>query len=207
MTVEANDVMQAIATSRLIGVVRCGGCDEAVERGRRLLEIGVTVVEVALTTPGAFEAIEHLVALAQGIVGVGTCIDEASTRRAVAVGAQFAIAPTSAPGMIAVARESGIVAIPAAFTPSEALDAIERGADAVKLFPASVYGPSGLRDLREALPQIPLIPTGGVTMANAREWLDAGATAVGMGGALSRTTDAELRSLVAGLRTHEPVGG
>lgn len=196
----ANTVMDVIRRERVIGIIRSASADDAISAGRRLFAVGFGVVEVSLTTPGALRAIEQLVADGAGLVGVGTCLDEALTRSAIDAGASFAIAPTTAPEMVATARRSGIAAIPAAATPSEALACMTNGAHAVKLFPASLYGPAGLRAVAETLPQIPFVPTGGVTLGNALDWLAAGALALGMGGALLRASDADLHELIDNAR-------
>lgn len=187
----------ALARQRVVGIIRTDAADTAVAQGERLLGLGLELVEVTLTTPGALGAIERLAALDRGVIGVGSCIDASPTRQAIEAGAAFAVAPTAAPDMVAAAHDLGAAAIPAAFTPTEALACFRSGADAVKLFPASVFGPAGVRAILEPLPDLPILATGGVTVDTAPDWLAAGAVAVGLGGALHRATDEQITSLLA----------
>ena len=148
---ERSDVLDRIRADRLIGIVRSGDPVAALAHARHLLSTGISLIEVALTTPGALEVVRQVSDETSGtdaVVGVGTCLDGESTRRSVDAGARFALAPSAAPGMIAAALELGIVAVPAALTPTEAVYVADLGADLVKLFPASVVGPGGLRATR-----------------------------------------------------------
>jgi 2-dehydro-3-deoxyphosphogluconate aldolase/(4S)-4-hydroxy-2-oxoglutarate aldolase len=142
---------------------------------------------VSLTTPGALEVVAELAAAGgDAVLGVGTVLDETSARLASLAGASFIVTPTLDPRVIATAHRYGLSAVPGVSTPSEAVAALDAGADAVKLFPAVALGVTGLAAIREALPQVPFVPTGGVRIEDAEKWLDAGAVALGMGGALSR---------------------
>lgn len=196
----ATQTIQHIMTTRLVAIVRSTDADQAYEVSTRLLDLGVEVLEVALTTPGGLKAVERLAERDGALIGVGTCTDATMTRLAYEAGAKFAIAPTMSPDMVAAARSFGMAAIPAAMTPTEMALNLAAGADAVKLFPASVLGRAGLAAILEPLCHIPIVATGGVSVSDATDWIAAGAIAVGMGGALVRADDDDVRSLVVRLR-------
>jgi len=139
-----------------------------------------------LNVPGALDAISSLSAIPGALVGAGTVMSAADARAALDAGARFLLSPVLVPEVVTAAHAAGAAAVPGAFTPTE-LDACTRmGADLVKLFPADRLTPADLRTLLAALPGARLLPTGGITTANAGEWLAAGAVAVGVGGALTR---------------------
>jgi 2-dehydro-3-deoxyphosphogluconate aldolase / (4S)-4-hydroxy-2-oxoglutarate aldolase len=147
---------------------------------------GVRALEVTMTVPGAVDLIRGLApTLPDGfLLGAGTVLD-AETARAVAdAGAQFVISPVFRPEVIAACHERGIPAAPGCFTPTEILDAHQAGADIVKVFPATALGPQYIKDVRAPLPQLKLMPTGGVTPDNAGDWIRAGAVAVAAGSSL-----------------------
>lgn len=153
---------------------------------------GIRVFEVTLNSPGAIESIRLLAEGALGerlLVGAGTVLSIAEAEAAVAAGARFLVTPHLDPSLVAWAAERGIPILPGAFTPTEILTAWRAGAAAVKLFPASVAGPAFIRDFRGPFPDIPLIPTGGVSVENAAEFLRAGAVAVGLGSWLTGAGD------------------
>ena len=118
------------------------------------------------------------------LLGAGTVLDAATARRVVDAGAQFVVSPVFRRETIDACRERGVPAMPGCFTPTEILNAWDAGADIVKVFPATALGPSFLKDIRGPLPHVKLMPTGGVTLDNAGDWIRAGAAAVGVGTAL-----------------------
>jgi 2-dehydro-3-deoxyphosphogluconate aldolase/(4S)-4-hydroxy-2-oxoglutarate aldolase len=168
----------------------------AIVRGRRaehldavldvLVEAGIRSLEVTLNTPGALAAIRRAVTRfgAEATVGAGTVRTVADAEDAVEAGARFLVSPHTDPAIQGRARELGAGYLPGAFTATEIVTAWTRGATAIKLFPARLGGPRYLRDLREPLPDIPIVPTGGVSADNVAEWFAAGAVAVGVGSAL-----------------------
>jgi len=151
-----------------------------------LAEGGVRVLEVTMTVPGAVDLIRQLArTLPEGFVlGAGTVTDAATVNAVVDAGASFVVGPVFRSKVIAACHERDVPAIPGCFSPTEILDAHEAGADIVKVFPATMLGPQFLRDLRAPLPQLKLMPTGGVTVENAGDWIRAGAAAIGIGSAL-----------------------
>jgi 2-dehydro-3-deoxyphosphogluconate aldolase / (4S)-4-hydroxy-2-oxoglutarate aldolase len=150
---------------------------------------GVKAIEVTMTVPGAVNLIGQLAkSLPAGIVlGAGTVVDAATAHAVIDAGARFIVSPVFRREVIAVCLERGIVAAPGCFSPTEILDAHEMGADVVKVFPATALGPQYIKDLRAPMPQLRLMPTGGVTLDNAGDWIRAGAVAVGVGSALVDT--------------------
>jgi 2-dehydro-3-deoxyphosphogluconate aldolase/(4S)-4-hydroxy-2-oxoglutarate aldolase len=151
-----------------------------------LVEAGIRSLEVTLTTPDALAAVGRSVARFGSAVAIGagtvrTVLDVAA---AVDAGAAYLVSPHTDPALASRARSLGVAYLPGAFTPTEIVAAMAAGATAVKLFPARLGGPRYLRDIREPLPDVPIVPTGGVSAENAAEWFAAGAVAVGVGGSL-----------------------
>ena len=151
-----------------------------------LAEGGVRALEVTMTVPGAIRLIDELAPTLppEVLLGAGTVLDAATARAAVDAGARFVVSPVFRPEILSACHEAGAAAMPGCFSPTEILTAWEAGADVVKVFPATALGPGYFRDLRGPLPQLKLMPTGGVSLANAGEWIRAGAVAIGAGTAL-----------------------
>jgi 2-dehydro-3-deoxyphosphogluconate aldolase / (4S)-4-hydroxy-2-oxoglutarate aldolase len=171
---------KVIAVIRMKDVARLAAAAEALRRG------GVTALEVTLTVPGAVDVIREMARTKEPgtLVGAGTVLDAGTATDVIAAGADFVVSPILDPDMVMACREAGVLVAPGAFTPTEIVAAWRAGADIVKVFPATSLGPQFFRDLRGPLPQIRLMPTGGVTIENARDFLAAGACAVGIGTAL-----------------------
>jgi 2-dehydro-3-deoxyphosphogluconate aldolase/(4S)-4-hydroxy-2-oxoglutarate aldolase len=150
---------------------------------------GVRALEVTMTVPNAVEMIRELApTLPEGfLLGAGTVIDAATARAVIDAGASFVVGPVLRPDVIAACHDRDVPAMPGCFSPTEILTAYECGADIVKVFPATALGPQFLRDIRAPMPQLKLMPTGGVTLDNAGDWIRAGAVAVGVGSALVDT--------------------
>jgi 2-dehydro-3-deoxyphosphogluconate aldolase/(4S)-4-hydroxy-2-oxoglutarate aldolase len=151
-----------------------------------LAEGGVRALEVTMTVPGAVGLIRALAPTLPGafLLGAGTVTDRATACEVIDAGASFVVGPVLRPDVIAACHDCDVPAIPGCFSPTEILTAHECGADIVKVFPATALGPQFIRDVRAPLPQVKLMPTGGVTVENAGEWIRAGAVAVGVGSAL-----------------------
>src|SRR5580765_537997 len=151
-----------------------------------MAEGGVRALEVTMTVPGAVDLIRTLApTLPAGfLLGAGTVTDPATARAVIDAGASFVVGPVFRPEVVAACHERDVSAIPGCFSPTEILAAHEAGADIVKVFPATMLGPQFIKDVRAPLPQLRLMPTGGVTLDNAGDWIRAGAVAVGIGSAL-----------------------
>jgi len=178
----ARDLEQA----GVIAVIRLEHASELRPVADALLEGGIRAIEVTMTVPGAVGLIEGLAAAlpSSAIVGAGTVLDAPTARQVIDAGARFVVSPVFRPLLTGLCHERGVPAMPGCFTPTEILDAWEGGADLVKVFPATSLGPGFIKDIRGPLPQLRLIPTGGVTRDNAGDWIRAGAVAIGVGSAL-----------------------
>jgi 2-dehydro-3-deoxyphosphogluconate aldolase / (4S)-4-hydroxy-2-oxoglutarate aldolase len=195
----------AISGPRVIAIARGLDPSAILRIGEGLLAGGVRAFEVTLNSPSAFEAIGALVrefgeteggeapATDRLLVGGGTVLDIEGARRAVDAGARFLVSPHTDPALIEWAARRGIPSFPGAFTPTEILAAWRAGASAVKLFPASAVGPAFVREFRGPFRDIPLIPTGGVTIDTAPEFIRSGALAIGVGSWL--TGDGEIAGI------------
>jgi 2-dehydro-3-deoxyphosphogluconate aldolase/(4S)-4-hydroxy-2-oxoglutarate aldolase len=176
-----------VSTLREVGilpVIRAPSADAAVAVVEALLQAGLTVAEITMTVPNAIDAIGAVVKRFPGkvIVGAGTVTDAETARRAVDAGAEFIVTPCLVPEVIDAAHRVDVAVLPGALTPGEVFEAFRLGGDMVKVFPAqSVGGAAYLRALRGPFPDIPLVPTGGVTLENIAEMFEAGAAAVGVG--------------------------
>ncbi len=180
---ERPPIPPAITTGRVIAIGRGMDPERALRVGGLLADAGVPAFEVTLQGDRALDAIRALrVALGDRLlVGAGTVLDVEGAAAAVAAGAAFLVMPVTDAAVIAWAVERGVPVFPGALSPTEVLLGWRAGATAIKLFPASVGGPALLRELRGPFPDIPLMPTGGVTADNARSLVEAGAVAVGVG--------------------------
>lgn len=191
-------IMSAIEACRVVAIVRERTEEDAIRAVDALVGAGTRVVEVTMTTPGAIRVVERLRG-SDTLVGVGTALSAGEVAAAAGAGARFVVTPNLCPEVIRTAHRHGLAALVGCASPTEIMLAMEEGADAVKLFPASALGLAHLAAVHATLPWVPIVPTGGVTETNVAEWIAAGGIAVGMGSALSRGTADEVRSRVAGL--------
>lgn len=179
-----NDVINQIRAIGVIPVVRAASADEAMRAIDAIREGGISILEITMTVPGAVGVIEE-VSKRYGddaLVGAGTVLDPEIATACISVGAQFIVSPALNPETIACCRRHDIVVMPGALTPTEVVHAWDAGADFVKVFPAgAVGGPSYLKALKGPLPQIELVPTGGVSLKTAADFIKAGAAALGVG--------------------------
>ena len=178
--------LKLMSESGIISVIRAESSTELFQVASALKEGGIKVVEVTMTTPDALEVIKEISGRFKEeiLIGVGTVLDPETARAAILAGAEFIVCPTLNKEVITLAHRYSKVVIPGAFTPTEILTAWEVGADLVKVFPAGVGGPSYIKSLKGPLPQIPLVPTGGVDLDNVASFIEVGAFAVGVGSSL-----------------------
>lgn len=170
----------AVAVIRMSDSEKLKKVSEAIHKG------GVSAIEITMTTPKALAVIENL-SITMGdeiIVGVGSVLDPRTAIDAINAGARFVVSPVFKPDIVETVRKMNIPVMPGAFTPTEIQAAYEKGADIVKVFPADVVGMAFFKAIKGPMPYLRLMPTGGVTLTNAGEWLKAGACAVGVGTAL-----------------------
>ena len=184
---EKRDVFNRMIAEGLIPVIRVTSAKEAIDVADAIKEGGVSFIEITMSVQGAIDVIKELTQKYRDeiIMGAGTVLDTETGRAALLAGAQFIVAPTLNLDLIQLAHRYSAVVIPGAATPTEILTAWNAGADMVKVFPAGqLGGPEYLKALRGPLPQILLVPTGGVNLQNAGAFIKAGATALGVGGEL-----------------------
>jgi len=180
------DVRAIIQEIGILPSVRVKSPDVARYAADTVYAAGIPIVEITLTTPGAFEVINDLATRYPGLaVGAGTVLDEEMARKAVAAGARFLTSPGLMQEVVAFANKADIVVFPGAMTPTEIITAWKLGSDFVKIFPAApVGGVQYVRALKVPLPQIPLIVSGGVNQLTAIDFIEAGASAIGIGAEL-----------------------
>lgn len=177
--------LERIGREKAVAIIRAASAQQALEAGRAAIDGGLGVVEVTMNTPGALDAIRELAAKPGALIGAGTVLDRKTADACMAAGARLIVSPHTDPDLIAHVRGAGAIVIPGALTPTEVVRAWQAGAHIVKIFPAAqVGGPEYLRLLRGPLSQVRLMPTGGVTVENATDYLKAGAYAVGLTSAL-----------------------
>ncbi|MCH8045921.1 MAG: bifunctional 4-hydroxy-2-oxoglutarate aldolase/2-dehydro-3-deoxy-phosphogluconate aldolase [Planctomycetes bacterium] len=181
-----SDTLHRLLDCGIVAVIRAPSGEILGDVAEALLEGGVEVIEVTFTVPKAHRVLEQVAdRLGDKIVlGAGTVLDAQTARTAMLAGAEFIVSPTTNTDVIRIARRYDKAVLPGALTPTEVLRAWEAGADIVKVFPSDLTGPSYLKALRGPLPQIRLMPTGGVNLETAADFLRAGACALGIGGAL-----------------------
>ena len=173
----------------LVAVIRAESPAQLVDVCKALVDGGVDVCEITMSTPGALRVIEEAAAVLgdQCLIGVGTVLDAETARAAILAGAQFVVAPTLNLQVIEMAHRYAKPVIPGALTPTEILCAWQAGADMVKVFPANHFGPQYFKDLLAPMPQLKLTPTGGVNLETAAKWIRAGASCLGVGSAMVKS--------------------
>jgi 2-dehydro-3-deoxyphosphogluconate aldolase / (4S)-4-hydroxy-2-oxoglutarate aldolase len=178
--------LQHILDCGIVAVVRSPDSQQLVEVVRALTDGGVTVAEITMTVPGALDVLRQVrQALGERVLlGAGTILDAETARAALLAGAEYLVAPTLNLDVIRLCQRYSKLVMPGAFTPTEILTAWEAGADIVKVFPAEVVGPAFFKALRGPLPHIRLMPTGGVDLNTAADFLRAGACCLGLGSQL-----------------------
>ena len=178
------EVIRLIRETGVIPVVRANSADEAMRAIDAIRGGGISILEITMTVPGAVKVIEQVVNRYgnEALVGAGTVLDPETAKACISAGAQFVVSPSLNVDTIACCRELDIVVMPGALTPTEVVEAWTAGADFVKVFPAgAVGGASYIKALKAPLPQIELVPTGGVSLKTAADFIRAGAAAVGVG--------------------------
>jgi 2-dehydro-3-deoxyphosphogluconate aldolase / (4S)-4-hydroxy-2-oxoglutarate aldolase len=178
--------LQRVLDCGIVAVVRSPDSKQLVDVCRALADGGVSVVEITMTVPDALDVIRQVRAQLgdRVLLGAGTVLDPETARAALLAGAEYLVAPTVNLDVIRLCRRYDKLVMPGAFTPTEVLTAWEAGADIVKVFPAEVVGPAYFKALRGPLPQLRLMPTGGVDLTTAAEFLKAGACCLGIGSQL-----------------------
>jgi 2-dehydro-3-deoxyphosphogluconate aldolase/(4S)-4-hydroxy-2-oxoglutarate aldolase len=183
-----HEIVGAIVDSGLVAIVRTASADEAARIAEACAEGGVRALEITFTVPGAASVIEALCGRYRGrdlLVGAGTVLDPETARVALLAGARFIVAPSLNTDTARLCLRYQAPYLPGAGSAGEVLAGLEAGADIIKVFPGEVLGPRFITAVRGPLPQAPLMPTGGVQLSNAGDWIKAGAVALGVGGHLT----------------------
>ena len=177
--------LSSLLETKIIAIIRGANPGDVLKIAKALYEGGVKALEITLNSPKALSVIEQVADEIgnQVLVGAGTVLDAEAAKAAITAGAKFIISPTVDVNTIKMTRRYGIVSIPGAYTPTEILKAYSNGGDIIKVFPASA-GPQYIKDIRGPLAHIPLMPTGGVTLENIKEFQKAGGVAFGIASAL-----------------------
>lgn len=185
------NTISRIIDNKIVAIIRGANPNDVLSIAKALHSGGVNVLEITMNSPKALSVIEKLSDELENnvLIGAGTVLDPETARAAIMAGAEFILSPTVNYNTINMAKRYGVVSIPGAFTPTEILAAYENGGDIIKVFPATL-GPSYIKDILGPLPQIPLLPTGGVDLGNIQRFLQAGAVGCGIGSALVDTKQA-----------------
>ena len=183
----SKEILTWITGVGIVPVVRASSAEAAIHAVEALHDGGITVAEITMTVPGAVKALEKLADRFGGkvLMGAGTVLDPETARACMLAGAEFLVSPSLRLSVIEIARRYAKPVFPGALTPTEVLTAWEAGADAVKIFPCgNVGGAKYIKALKGPFPQIEMVPTGGVNLETAADFLKAGACALGIGGEL-----------------------
>ncbi len=179
-------ILSRLLDSGIIAIIRAPSDAQLGHIASALVEGGITAVEITMTTPNALRAIATLSETfgENALIGVGSVMDEKTAIEAIHAGAQFVVSPAFLPRVVETTRRLEKISIPGAYTPTEILTAWNAGADFVKVFPATGLGPTYFRDILAPMPFLKLIPTGGVDLKSAPDWIKAGAALLGAGSSL-----------------------
>ena len=180
------DTLACMRAVKVVPVLRAGRIEAALTAAEWLAEAGMSVIELTFTTPGILEGISELCRRKGILVGAGTVLSRADARAAITAGAHFLVTPCWVDGIIEQAQASGLAALIGTANPSEIWRAHSAGATAVKVFPAAMLGgPSYLNQVRAVFPHVPMMPTGGIALADVKDYLAAGSVCVGLGSELA----------------------
>ncbi|GAW94113.1 bifunctional 2-keto-4-hydroxyglutarate aldolase/2-keto-3-deoxy-6-phosphogluconate aldolase [Calderihabitans maritimus] len=183
------EYLKQILDCGIVAVIRADSPEKALKVAEAVRKGGITAIEITMTVPGAVEVIRELVKNykpEEMLVGAGTVLDSETARLCLLAGAEFIVGPHFNPDVVRLCNRYQKICMPGAMSVTEVVQAMECGADVVKIFPGSLFGPSIIKALRGPLPYAPLMPTGGVNLDNVDQWIKAGAVAVGVGTELTK---------------------
>jgi 2-dehydro-3-deoxyphosphogluconate aldolase/(4S)-4-hydroxy-2-oxoglutarate aldolase len=181
-------ILDQICKSGVVAVVRAATAEQAIKIAEACLAGGIEAIEMTFTVPGAHRVMEQLASAYPAdklIIGAGTVLDPETARTAILCGAQYIVSPCLNPDTVRLCNRYQVPIMAGAMSIKEVVECMEFGADIVKLFPGEAFGPKMIKAIKGPLPQAPLMPTGGVSVENAGEWIKAGSVAVGAGGSLT----------------------
>lgn len=181
------EVIKRLTDCGVVAVVRAQSGEQAVKIAQACIEAGIVGIEITFTVPGAVKIIETLSEQCGGdiIIGAGTVLDAETARAAILAGAKYVVSPCLDVDTVKLCNSYNVPCMPGAMTLKEALEGMRAGADIIKIFPSALFGPRIIKEFKGPMPQLNMMPTGGVSVENAGEWIKAGAVAVGVGGALT----------------------
>lgn len=179
------ETLKQLAESKVVAVVRGSSAEEAIQISEAAIEGGFRAIELTYTTPGVAKAFEAL-AGTEAILGAGTVLDPETARHAILSGAKFVVSPNFNKEIAVLCNRYSVAYLPGCMTITEIVTAVESGCDIVKLFPANRFDPSFIGAVNGPLPQVRVMPTGGVNLDNVMKWLSAGAVAAGIGSDLNK---------------------
>lgn len=181
--------LQRMMDTGIVAVLRAESSEQALKIAEAVRSGGIDLIEITLTVPGAIEVIKDLKESYPGgqiLIGAGTVLDSETARLAILAGAEFIVSPILNLEMIRLCNRYQKICMPGCMSITEMVEAMEAGADVIKLFPGSAFGPSIIKAIKGPLPQAPILPTGGVSLDNVDQWIKNGCIAVGVGGELTR---------------------
>jgi len=180
------EIVKRIIDDKAVAVIRLRTSQNFLKVGEALYEGGISILEITMTTPNALALIEETVARMPKdvLIGAGSVLDAETAKRVIDAGSRYVVSPVFKPAIIQIAHQNDVPAMPGCFSPTEILNAHEQGADVIKVFPADILGMAFFKGIKAPMPFLNLMPTGGVTLTNAGDWIKAGACAVGVGSAL-----------------------
>ncbi|MCR2045392.1 bifunctional 2-keto-4-hydroxyglutarate aldolase/2-keto-3-deoxy-6-phosphogluconate aldolase [Anaerosalibacter massiliensis] len=191
------DILKRIEDTGIVAVVRAENDEQAKNIAYACMDGGIDAIEIAFTVPGAHKVIESLVEVFGNdlLVGAGTVLDSETARIAILAGAKYIVSPVFDLDTAKLCNRYQIPYMPGCMTLTEMITAMEAGADIIKVFPGSVFGPSFIKAIKDPLPQAVLMPTGGVNLDNVDEWISNGCVAVGVGGSLTKGSKEEITKI------------
>ena len=183
------EIIQKMVESGVVAVIRA----ESKEQGMKIIEAvkagGIKALEITMTVPGAVDIIKELSEVYKDedvIIGAGTVLDPETARACILAGAKYIVSPSLNPETVKLCNRYRVPVMPGVMTMKEALEALELGAEVIKVFPGNAFGPSIIKAFKGPIPQGNYMPTGGVNLGNVKDWIEAGAVAVGTGGDLTK---------------------
>ena len=181
------DVIKKLTDCGVVAVVRAESADQAIKIAKACAEGGIVGIEITFTVPGAVDIIKALSAEVGNeiVIGAGTVLDPETARAAILAGAKYVVSPCLDVDTVKLCNTYDVPCMPGAMTLKEAVEGMRAGADIIKIFPGALYGPRIIKEFKGPMPQLKMMPTGGVSVENVGEWIKAGAVAVGVGGNLT----------------------
>lgn len=196
-----HELLTQLLEDKLVGIIRTDSFDKAIKIADACIEGGVKIIEVTFTSPGTEGVIQKLSNKYRGtdvVIGAGTVLDSETARIAILHGAEFVVAPSLNIEVIKLCNRYNKLCIPGIMTVTEIVQALELGVELVKIFPAASLGMGFIKSIKAPIPQVMIMPTGGVSLDNALDWLKAGSSALGIGGSLTNAAkDGDFENVVA----------